>query len=197
MPSDLSIKHLLLSCDNLLRAEWCFITQATDFVVRSSSGPWGPGKKQMQVFKTSKCLFPNEQAKLVKRFQLSLKRPFGPSKSWLDFVEQGFTEFLLWNGSKGKYRFLLVTPKLLIEGCTWSILHLTFFINFIFLSFWDLQLLLLTLCVSLPFVFNTTRCPLRGQKLQGPWVGIFVHQSQIRMYFSQFEFCICIFLATE
>lgn len=89
-------------------------------------------KKQMEMFRTSKCLFPNEQDKLIKQFQVSLKRPFGPSKSWLDFVEQGFTELLLWNGNKWKYRLLLVTPKLFIvlKGCICNILHLIALIIF-------------------------------------------------------------------
>lgn len=44
-----------------------------------------------------------------------------------------------------------------------------------------------------PSVFNRTLCPLKGQKLQGPCVGIFVHQSHARIDFSQCKFCICIF----
>lgn len=149
--------------------------------------------------RTSNCLFPNEPNELMKQFQVSLKRPLGPSETWVDFVEQGFTELLLWNGSKWKYRLLLllVTPKLLIvlKG-----LHLEYFASnisyqlfFFFLFFWDLHLWLLTFCGSLPFVFNRTLCPLRGHKLWGPCVGIFIHQSCVRIDFHKPNFAYAYF----
>lgn len=74
MSSDLSTKLLLLSYDNSSRAGWCFITQKLIlwFEPLLDLGEW-ERKKQM-MFRASNCLFPNEQAELMKQF--SLKRTF-------------------------------------------------------------------------------------------------------------------------